>query len=190
MPVCKVRIPIDMGGTNLPVVHGVSCTDDERKRIGPRLRSALAKHELAFKDRWEQARTALTRQKLGFNRKWSQEKLQFEYDFAQTQAMCCPCVGDDSNANLTGPQRELLLWHWKLGVSMTRIQQITVEHEAVDANNESVIMPQVIKPRYKSTSSCPIPLCATCELARAKRRNPKVVQQKSNSREGGHTCSK
>ena len=111
MPARKVRIPIDMGGTNLPFVHGVSCTDNERKRIGPRLRSALAKHELAFKDCWEQARTALTRQKLGFNRKWSQEKLQFEYDFTQTQAMYCPCVGDDSNANLTGPQRELLLWH-------------------------------------------------------------------------------
>ena len=73
-----------MGGTNLPVVHGVSCTDHERGSIGPRLRSALAKHELAFKDRWEKARTALTRQKLGFNRKWSQEKLQFEYEFAET----------------------------------------------------------------------------------------------------------
>ena len=61
MPARKIRIPIDMGGTNLPVVHGVSCTDNERKRIGPRLRSALAKHELAFKDHWEQARTVLTR---------------------------------------------------------------------------------------------------------------------------------
>ena len=69
MPAHCLRIPIDLGGTNLPVVHGVSCTDYERENIGPRLHSALAKHELAFTDCWKQARTAATRQKLGFNRK-------------------------------------------------------------------------------------------------------------------------
>ena len=103
VPAHKLRIPIDMGGTNLPVVHRVSCTDHKKGNIGPRLRSALAKHELAFKDCWEKACKALARQRLGFNRKWSQEKLKFEYKFAETQAVCCPCVGDDSNANLTGP---------------------------------------------------------------------------------------
>ena len=40
-------------------------------------------------------------------------------------------------------------------------------------------MPQVIKPRFKSTSSCPIPLCTACELARAKKRNPEVIKQKT-----------
>ena len=99
--------------------------------------------------------------------------------------MCCPCVRNDSNANLTGPQRELLLWHWKLGISMTRIQQMMVKHEAVDANNESVIMPQVIKLYYKSTSSCPVPLCAAYELARAKRQEPKVVQRKAIAKKEG-----
>ena len=99
--------------------------------------------------------------------------------------MCCSCVGDDSNKNLTGPQRELLLWHWKLGVSMTRIQQMMVEHEAVDMNNESVIMPQVIKPRYRTTSSCPIPLCAACELARAKKQSPKVIRQEAIAEKEG-----
>ena len=93
--------------------------------------------------------------------------------------MCCPCVGDDANSNLSGPQRELLLWHWKLGISMTRIQALMVEHEAVDMNKESVIMPQVIKPTFKTTSSCPIPLCTACELARAKKRNPEVSKQKA-----------
>ena len=38
---------------------------------------------------------------MGFNRRWSQEKLQFEYKFAQTQDMCCPCVGDDSNGHVS-----------------------------------------------------------------------------------------
>lgn len=122
MPAHRLRIPIDIDGTNLPVVHGVSCTDYERENIGPRLRSVLARYELAFQDLWEQARTATTQQKLGLNCKWSQEKLQFDYAFIQAQAMCCPCVDHDSNEDLTGPQRELLLWHWKLGVSMSPIQ--------------------------------------------------------------------
>ena len=60
-----------------------------------------------------------------------------------------------------------------------------VEHEAVDMNNESIIMPQVIKPRYRTTSSCPIPLCAACELARAKKRSPKVIRQEAIAEKEG-----
>ncbi len=30
----------------------------------------------------------------------------------------CPCVGTEENTNLLGPQKELLTWHWKLGVGM------------------------------------------------------------------------
>ncbi len=30
----------------------------------------------------------------------------------------CPCVGTEDNANLSGPQKELLTWHWKLRVGM------------------------------------------------------------------------
>ena len=47
-----------------------------------------------------------------------------------------------------------------------------VEHQAVSSEHDSVIMPQAIKPKFKSTSSCPIPLCTSCELARTKKRSP------------------
>ena len=30
--------------------------------------------------------------------------------------LICPCVGTDANTDLSGPQKELLTWHWKLGV--------------------------------------------------------------------------
>ncbi len=40
-------------------------------------------------------------------------------------------------------------------------------------------MPQVIKPHFKSTSSCPFSLYTACELARAKKRNPEVIKQKA-----------
>ena len=33
-------------------------------------------------------------------------------------------VGVPENTNLSSAQKELLLWHWKLGVSMQRIQQL------------------------------------------------------------------
>ena len=177
----QIIIPIEKQTTNLPVVYNVSCTDKERNTFGPELRSSLAKHELDFKGSWHQARIGLSRHKpeMNIHRHWNSELEQFEFEYQATKAMCCPCVGDDSNSNLTGPQRELLLWHWKLGISMTRIQALMVEHKAVDANKEEVIMPQVIKPTFKSTSCCPIPLCTACQLATAKKRNPKVSTNKA-----------
>ena len=60
-----------------------------------------------------------------------------------------------------------------------------VENEVVDRNKESVLMPQVIKPHFKYTSSCPILLCTACELARAKKQNPEVIKQKTIEEIGG-----
>ena len=184
-----LHIPIDVRNTNLPIVYDVWCTDRERKTIGPHLRSALVKQPLSFQEGFHTARTtaktACSRSKLGFPRSWNCATSDFDYEFSAFQQMCCPCVGDDANVNLSGPQRELLLWHWKLGCSMSRVQQLMVEHKAVDANNETVIFPQVIKPKFATTSSCPIPLCTSCELAKAKRRNPGVTKQHSvKEREG------
>ncbi len=45
----------------------------------------------------------------------------------QTFFPCFPCVGDSLNENLTSPQRELLLWHWKLGINMYRVQELMRE---------------------------------------------------------------
>ena len=99
--------------------------------------------------------------------------------------MCCPCVGDDATVNLIGPQRELLLWHWTLGCSMKIIQQMMVEHAAVSPEHDAVIISQVIKPKFKSTSSCPIPLCIACELSRATKRNPGVTTQSAAKEKEG-----
>ena len=174
-----LRIPIDIRGTNLPILNDVWCTDNERKTIGPHLRSALVQHSLAFRGSYQKAQQSLQLNKLGIPRQWNQDLDDFEFEYNAMESICCPCVGDDSNANLSGPQRELLLWHWKLGCSMSRIQQLMVEHKGVDANSESVIFPQVIKPKFRSASSCPIPLCTSCELAQAKKRNPGVKKQSS-----------
>ena len=95
--------------------------------------------------------------------------MEFEFEFKAMQSTCCPCVGKDANMNLTVPQRELLLWHWKLGVSMKRVKELMLEHEAINRNKKSVFMPQVIKTDWRSNSSCPISLYTACELARTKK---------------------
>ena len=35
-----------------------------------------------------------------------------------------PCVGTVENENLSNAQKELLLWHWRWGISMNRIQEM------------------------------------------------------------------
>ena len=52
----------------------------------------------------------------------------------------CPCVGVDENQNLSGPQKELLTWHWKLGIGMQRIQEMMRETKAVDDNGNKAIL--------------------------------------------------
>ena len=168
------------------MIYNVSCTDEERAEIGPRLYSmfqredtplSLELHDPELHEQHKMARQALAVEKHGMKRQWNSDTEEFEFAFASTADMCCPTIGEDSNKNLTGPQKELLLWHWKLGISMKRIQSMMVEHGAVDAKGEGVVFPQVIKPQFKSTSSCAIPLCTSCELARAKRRNPEVAKR-------------
>ena len=50
-------------------------------------------------------------------------------------------------------------------------------HQSQDSNGKNVWMPPVITPKFPAATSCPLPKCQSCELARAKKRNPKVVKQ-------------
>ena len=79
--------------------------------IGPRLRTGLFRTALDMKESWSAAQTAQARSELGFARHWNQDSDNFEYKFYVMQQMCFSGVGNDANANLPGPQRELLLWH-------------------------------------------------------------------------------
>jgi len=49
-----------------------------------------------------------------------------------------------------------------------------------DTNNPGGdTLPAVLHPKIPSAASCPIPKCETCELARSKKRNPKVKSSKA-----------
>jgi hypothetical protein len=52
-----------------------------------------------------------------------------EHNF-DMDASLFPSVVDPSNVNLTPGQKELLLWNWILGISMSCIQELMVSHWA------------------------------------------------------------
>jgi hypothetical protein len=87
---------------------------------------------------------------------------------------CFPCVGDAENANLTSPQRELLLWHWKLGISMYQVQERMQERTYEEPLGQRMVLPPVIKAKFPSAQNCVVPLCQSCLLARARKRTPNV----------------
>jgi hypothetical protein len=80
-----------------------------------------------------------------------------------TDASLFPSVAGPSNVNLTPGQ--LLLWHRRLGISMSRIQELMVPHQAKDENGLQDVMPCLITPAFKTAATCPIPCCVACELA-------------------------
>jgi hypothetical protein len=159
----NIEIPIDKNNSNLPIIYNVSCTALERKEIGVHFRSALKCSERC----------------LGFTGKWDVEVDEFDWEFGTYQQMICPCVGAEDNINLTRGQKELLLWHWRLGISLTRVQELMRGHQSKDTNGKHTWMPAVITPKFPSATNCALPKCISCELARAKKRNPKVVRQEA-----------
>ncbi len=86
----------------------------------------------------------------------------------QTFFPCFPCVGDSENKNLTSPQRELLLLHWKLGINMYQVQEL-----------KRTILPPIIKPKFPSARNCIILACQSCLLACARKRTPNVKRSKA-----------
>jgi hypothetical protein len=77
------------------------------------------------------------------------------------------CVGDETNQQLTGPQKELLLWHWKLGVGMKHVQDL-VRPRKYKVGDEEITADPIIPTKHATTRCCPIPMCMSCELAKAK----------------------
>ena len=157
-----ICIPIDIKNTNLPLIQNTCCNDEEKSRIGPHFRTAIAASLHNF---------GVTRGASVFD--------EFEFEFNAFADLLCPCVGVESNQNLSAGQKELLLWHWKLGISMHRVQELMKGHKAVDPFNKTTFFQPVITPRHPSAATCPVPACEICSIANAKRRSPQVVRQEA-----------
>ena len=85
----------------------------------------------------------------------------------------------DENKNLTNPQKELLLWHHKLGISMRHIQRLMKVSNVVEPNGRKSVKDKIIMPKYNSAATCDIPKCRSCEHAKAKQRKSKHVKSKA-----------
>ena len=88
-----------------------------------------------------------------------------------------------ANWNLTEPQRELLLWHHRLGhINMQHVQSLLAKQK--DDNSQRTKgqgEKRTIHPSNKKSSHCqPCPKCEACQYAKQKRRNPPSKISKSN----------
>jgi hypothetical protein len=90
-----------------------------------------------------------------------------------------PNVGLNDNKNLSSAQKELLLWHWKLGISMQRVQELMRVVQMEEPNGAVSTMDRVIVPKIKAAANCPIPICQSCQLSRARLRKPKITKSKA-----------
>ncbi len=81
---------------------------------------------------------------------------------------CCGSIVDNNNHNLSGPQKELLLWNWKTGAGMHWVQRMMHPTTLKDEHGHETTLPPVITPHFKSTPNCPVPKCMACQLACAK----------------------
>jgi hypothetical protein len=54
-------------------------------------------------------------------------------------------VGDAANENIFVAQKELLKWHWKLGIGMYHIQEMMCECQCEDPDGTLTILLAIIK---------------------------------------------
>ncbi len=155
MKFCKkgasISILIDRNATNLPIVHNSFVSEKVKREHASKFWSALHATGLyAVLDYF--ANVSVDQNFSTLLRK-------------QDPVSSFPCVGGLKNENLLLPQKELLLWHWKLGIGMQRLQAMMRNRIFEDPFGRSQCHPPIIKTKFASTSSCSIPKCQSCELA-------------------------
>ena len=128
-----IEIPIVREGANVPIINGSAVTPKELVETGPHVRSALAHIE----------------RKIDFMGRWSSHHNNM---FAQAEdkafpSFFGPSVVMPNNSNFSGAQKELLLWHNKLGILMPRVQELMRAHPREEPNGANSTAPQIIKPK-------------------------------------------
>ena len=76
---------------------------------------------------------------------------------------------NDNNHNLSGPQKELLLWHYRLAhAGQLWVQDLMqkVKHEVGDT------CAPIIQVKHATTPRCPMPKCPACQLGKQHKKTP------------------
>ena len=75
------------------------------------------------------------------------------------------CVTEARNENLTGAQKELLRWHFRLGhIGFRHVQWLVRSGKLLVTNPKAV-------------ANCELPKCAACEFGKATRQATKTLKQ-------------
>ena len=90
----------------MPILHDSFVSEKEKRAIGPQMCSSLAATRLSTLNLFDNLTTIGTQQALGLSSQ-QQTVEEFEEHFSR---FCGSCVGSPVNQNLTGPQKEILLW--------------------------------------------------------------------------------
>ena len=169
----KLTIPIDRQVSNVPMVYNCGVTAQEMKNHGPFIRSALPAYEKMVDCMGSCNEANFTSWKM------ATEIVNDEFEHYKNMGFMLPNVGLDANKNLSSAQKELLLWHWKLGISMQRVQELMRVVQVEERNGGVSTMDRVIVPKIQAAANCPIPLCQSCQLSRARLRKPKITKSKA-----------
>jgi hypothetical protein len=90
---------------------------------------------------------------------------------------------DSTNSNLSKAQKELLVWHWKLGhVDMNRLQKLMHPLKPNDSfeSRESLCPPVVVPTKNSKTHLCDVPCCRACVFAKMTKKSPGVHSSKAD----------
>jgi hypothetical protein len=89
------------------------------------------------------------------------------------QVSACLSVADETNQNLTSPQRELLLWHHRLAhANFQWVQWLA----ATPRDRENNRLEPLLETKEQKISSCALLLCAACQVAKQARRGAEVFK--------------
>jgi hypothetical protein len=146
--------------TYLPIVHDLYMSERTKQGLGPLMQSGLCQTRISVLD---------------FFREIEEVVSSIVSQSEQTFFPCILCVGNSENKNLTSPQRELLLWHWKLGINMYhRVQELMRDRMLEEPLGKHIFFLPIIEPKFSSAWNCVIPVCQSCLLARAGKRTPNM----------------
>ncbi len=82
--------------------------------------------------------------------------------------VCCKTVSDVTNHNLSGPHRELILWHTKLCINMNHVQELMCDRHHKIPDSEDVVLPPILFTKNATSHSCSVPCCLVCGLSTQK----------------------
>jgi hypothetical protein len=97
----------------------------------------------------------------------SMNKAEIKYTF-ETAGMS---VAEQTNQNMTPSEKELLLWHWKLGhCGFQWVQSLAAKPRKIDESDKE--KSPILLTKAPKVSSCNPPMCAACQLGKQTIKTP------------------